>query len=212
LKNKQLMYRMKKWQARIRVSNNLERSLSQGLSLFDARAGQMGLPGDIRKHVAYLYKKVLEASMLRGRSSESMLAATTYAACREMALPRTLDEIASYFTVKKRDVGRDYRFMKRELHLSIGLQSPHLYLPKMCAELGLGIETQQKAKEILEEAKSSRGPLSQVSGAVYMASIIKNERRTQREVADAAGVTEVTVRNAYKEMAEKLNLQHIQCL
>jgi len=33
------------------------------------------------------------------------------------------------------------------------------------------------------------------------------EKRTQREVADVAGVTEVTIRNRYKELLEELNLE-----
>ncbi|MFH0752522.1 MAG: sigma factor-like helix-turn-helix DNA-binding protein, partial [archaeon] len=37
--------------------------------------------------------------------------------------------------------------------------------------------------------------------------LINNEKRTQREVADIAGVTEVTIRNRYKELLKKLNLK-----
>ena len=42
-----------------------------------------------------------------------------------------------------------------------------------------------------------------------MASLITGEKRTQREIADVVGVTEVTIRNRYKEMIEKLNLDHL---
>ena len=45
------------------------------------------------------------------------------------------------------------------------------------------------------------------AAAIYIASVQCGERRTQREVAEVAGVTEVTIRNRYKELTEKLNLR-----
>jgi len=44
------------------------------------------------------------------------------------------------------------------------------------------------------------------AAAIYIASIQCNQRRTQREVADVAGVTEVTIRNRYKELTERLGI------
>jgi len=46
------------------------------------------------------------------------------------------------------------------------------------------------------------------AGALY-SSILCGEHRTQREVADVAGVTEVTIRNRSKELAEKLDIDII---
>jgi transcription initiation factor TFIIB len=48
-----------------------------------------------------------------------------------------------------------------------------------------------------------------VAAALYISSILSSERRTQREVADVAGVTEVTIRNRYKELAENLDIDII---
>ena len=36
---------------------------------------------------------------------------------------------------------------------------------------------------------------------------MNDEKKTQREVADIAGITEVTIRNRYKELIEKLKLE-----
>ncbi len=70
---------------------------------------------------------------------------------------------------------------------------------------------QEKAIQILEEAIkkgliSGRGPTGVAAAAVYIAGVMMGERRTQKEVADVAGVTEVTIRNRYRELKEKLGL------
>jgi len=56
---------------------------------------------------------------------------------------------------------------------------------------------------------SGRGPTGIAAAALYVASLIHGEKRTQREVADVAGVTEVTIRNRYKELIKKLKLAKI---
>ena len=70
---------------------------------------------------------------------------------------------------------------------------------------------QSKAIELLKDAAkkgltSGRGPTGVAAAAIYIASVQCGERRTQRDVADVARVTEVTVRNRYKELCEKLRL------
>jgi Transcription initiation factor IIB (TFIIB) len=57
-----------------------------------------------------------------------------------------------------------------------------------------------------KDLTSGRGPTGVAAAAIYIASIALNERRTQREVAEVAGVTEVTIRNRYKELTEKLGI------
>jgi transcription initiation factor TFIIB len=37
--------------------------------------------------------------------------------------------------------------------------------------------------------------------------LLNDEKKTQREVADVAGITEVTIRNRYKELLEKLGME-----
>ena len=51
---------------------------------------------------------------------------------------------------------------------------------------------------------SGRGPTGIAAAASYIASVLTGERKTQREIAEIAQVTEVTIRNRYKELVEKL--------
>ncbi|MGB6527060.1 MAG: hypothetical protein WA323_04145 [Candidatus Nitrosopolaris sp.] len=43
---------------------------------------------------AYIYRKVLQKRIIKGRSIPALMVASIYAACRESHVPRTLDEIA----------------------------------------------------------------------------------------------------------------------
>ena len=125
-----------------------------------------------------------------------------------------LDEIADASRVSRKEIGRTYRFIARELKLKLMPTSPIDYIPRFCSELKLSGEIQAKAVEILKQAAdkeltSGRGPTGVAAAALYISSILCGERRTQREVADVAGVTEVTIRNRYKELAEKLDIDII---
>lgn len=211
-RNRAQLYRLRKWQRRIRVSNATERNLAFALSELDRMASGMGLPRNVRETAAMIYRKAVNKNLIRGRSIEGVVAASLYGACRQCGVPRTLDEIASASRVGRKEIGRTYRFMTRELKLKLMPTRPQDYISRFCSELKLSGEVQTKAAEILKDASdkeltSGRGPTGVAAAAIYISSIICNERRTQREVADIAGVTEVTIRNRYKELTDKLGIE-----
>jgi len=57
------------------------------------------------------------------------------------------------------------------------------------------------------ELTSGKGPTGVAAAAIYIASVLVGEKRTQREIADLTGITEVTIRNRQKEIAEKLGIE-----
>jgi len=213
-KNRAQLYRLRKWQRRIRVSNATERNLAFALSELDRMASALGLPRNIRETSAMVYRDAVDRNLIRGRSIEGVAASTLYAACRQCSVPRTLDEIAEVSRVSRKEIGRTYRFVSRELGLKLLPTSPLDYVPRFCSGLTLNGEVQSRTIEILRQASereltSGRGPTGVAAAAIYIASILGGERRTQREVAEVSGVTEVTIRNRYKELAEKLDIEII---
>lgn len=213
-KNRAQYHRLRKWQRRIRVSNATERNLAFALSEQERMSSAMGLPRNIREVAAVMYRHSVDKNLIRGRSIEGVAAAALYAACRRSLIPRTLDEIAEVSRVSRKEIGRTYRFIARELRLGIRSTSPVDYIPRFCSGLNLDGEIQCRATEILNQANklellSGRGPTGVAAAAIYISSIIYGKRRTQREVAEVAGVTEVTIRNRYKELAEKLDIEII---
>jgi len=177
-------------------------------------ASALGLPRNVRETAAVVYRDAVDKNLIRGRSIEGVAAAALYAACRQCSVPRTLDEIAEVSRVSRKEIGRTYRFISRELGLKLLPTSPIDYVPRFCSGLTLKGEVQSRAVEILRQAAereltSGRGPTGVAAAAIYSSSILGGERRTQREVAEVAGVTEVTIRNRYKELAEKLDIEII---
>jgi len=205
------MYRLRKWHKRASISSSMERNLAIALSELDRIASCLGLPGNIREAAALLYRKAVEKGLIRGRLIESVVAAVLYTICRQYSIPRTLDEISEVSGINKKEIGRTYRFLKRDLGINMPLTNPTHYIPRFASELGLSGKVQERAREILEEAIkegliSGRGPTGVAAAAVYIAGVLMGERKTQKEVADIAGVTEVTIRNRYRELKDKLKL------
>ena len=140
-----------------------------------------------------------------------MVAASIYTACRRGNIPRTLDEIGEVSKVSKKQLGKNYRFLSRKLGIKLKPTSPADYVPRFATKLGLSGEVQSEAIGIIQQAKdcglnSGKGPTGLAAAALYIASVLLGERKTQRDIAEIANVTEVTIRNRYKELSEKIDL------
>ncbi|OIO25456.1 transcription initiation factor IIB [Candidatus Micrarchaeota archaeon CG1_02_55_22] len=205
------LYRMRKWHKRASISNSIERNLAIALTELNRVASHLGLPESIRESSALLYRKCVEKGLIRGRQIESVVSAVIYAICRMYGIPRTLDEISVVAEIPKKEIGRTYRLITQELQLKVPLTNPRFYISRFITALKLSGETQEKSIELLDKAIekgliSGRGPMGVAAASVYIASVLTGERRTQKEVADVAGVTEVTIRNRYRELKKALDL------
>jgi len=205
------IYRLRKWQSRIRVSDATERNLTFALSELDRMASNLDLQKNLRECSAKIYRDAVGAHLIRGRSIEGVAAASLYAACRRYKVPRTLNEIAEVARVDKKEIGRSFRFISRELELNLNPTKPLDFLPRFVSELDLSTDCQNAAKKIIKMAElrgltSGRGPTGLCAAAIYTASILTKERRTQRKIAKVSQVTEVTVRNRFSELIENLDL------
>ncbi len=214
LKKRLELIRMRKWHTRTRMQSSIDRNLAQAIAELERIAEQLGLPRVVREEAAIIYRKAVEKELVRGRAIESVVAAALYAACRIHRIPRTLDEIAKYTRSGRKEVARCYRLLVRELGLKIPLVDPADYAHRIATMLGLSGATVRTAIEIIEKARrlgitAGKDPAGIAAAAVYIAALLNDERRTQKEVAMAAGVTEVTVRNRYKELVKVLSLNEL---
>lgn len=210
-KNRAQIYRLRKWQKRTRINGYSERNLSLALSTLNRMSSSMSLPRTVRETAAMIYRKAVLKNLIRGRSIEGVTAAAVYAACKQCQVPRTLYEISNVAQIQRKEIGRSYRFIARELELKLMPTLPKDYISRFCSKLKLTAKVQGKALEILKEAgkqqiTNGRNPTSYAAASIYIASVLCGERRTQREIADVAGITEVTIRNRYKELTEKLDI------
>jgi transcription initiation factor TFIIB len=211
LKRRLELIRIRKWHSRTRVQSAVNRNILQAFNELERLAEQLNIPRFVREEAILIYRKAIEKELVRGRAMESMIAAALYAACRIHGVPRTLDEIAKYTKSSRKDIARCYRLLVRELNLKVPIVDATDYAQRIASVLGLSGATAKLAVEIINKARdigvtAGRDPAGIAAAAVYIAALINDERRTQKEVAAAAGVTEVTVRNRYKELTKVLNM------
>lgn len=206
------MWRLRKWQIRSRVHSSVDRNLAQAMAELDRLSDKLYIPSAIKEKAAVVYRKALEKGLVRGRSIAAIAAASLYAACRNSETPRTLREIAESSLVDKKDVARCYRLLLRELEIQMPISDPLTYISKIAERTGISGPTQGVAIKILREAKrrraaSGKDPMGLAAAALYIACLQNNEKKTQKDIAEAAGVTEVTVRNRYKSLKRQLGLE-----
>lgn len=206
------MWRLRKWQIRSRVHSSIDRNLAQAMAELDRLSDKATVPASVKEKAALIYRKALDKGLVRGRSIAAIAAASLYAACRITGTPRNLREISEASLVSKKDVARCYRLLLRELDIRMPVADPMTYLPKITEKSNASGYTQSLAAKILQEAKAKRvsagkDPMGLAAAALYIACMQTGEKKTQKEIADSAGVTEVTVRNRYKTLKRQLNLE-----
>jgi len=201
------MLRLRRWQSQSQYATSAERNLLVALSEIDRIADQLHIPKDAQQTAAQIYRKALSAGLVRGRSIASMAAACLYAACRISQQPKSLKEISASSKVTRKDVSRDYRLILRELDLPVPIPRPNSYVPRIASRLNISQRTQQIAAEILDLAKRreitpGKDPKGMAAAALYAACALSGFKVTQKEIAKAAQVTEVTVRNRYRGLRQ----------
>ncbi|MEM0030648.1 MAG: hypothetical protein QXN32_07005, partial [Candidatus Nitrosocaldus sp.] len=203
--------RLRTWDSRSQVHEPLDRNFRQAFSELDRLKDKLAVGESVIEKAAYIYRKALEKGLVRGRSISALVAAALYAACRDTETPRTLKDIANASNIKKKDIARCYRLLIRELDLQMPVVDPIKCVSRIASKAGLTEKTKRTAIEILkraEEAKISAGkdPMGLAAAALYVACVMHGENKTQKDVAEAAGVTEVTIRNRYKGLKLALKL------
>src|ERR671910_1928979 len=191
--------RLRTWDLRTRMHTSGDRNFMKAFGQLKRLKEKLGLSDTIVEKAAYTYRKVQERGLIRGRTIDSMLAASVYSACREMETPRTLKDIAAKSNVKRKDVARSYRLLVFELGIKIPEVDPIKCVAKVANKLSISEKTRQQAINIMGQAlekqmSAGKDPMGLAATVVYASSIKTGESITQIDMAKAAGVTEVTIR------------------
>ena len=206
-RQREKMQRLRTWNERFRTRNSKERNLKQALGEIDRMASALGLPDNVRETASVIYRRALSENLLPGRSIEGVATASLYAAARQAGNPRSLDEFTAVSRVDKMEHTRTYRYVVRELGLEVQPADPESYVPRFVSRLDLPEEVERLARELLGGAKDSgitsgKSPVGLAASAVYAAALLSNRKVTQSQVSDVADISEVTIRNRYKELLE----------
>ena len=206
------MWRLRKWQIRSRVHSSVDRNLAHAMAELERLSSMVSISPPIKEKAAVVYRKALDKGLVRGRSINAVAAAALYAACRKSGSPRSLSEIAKASLVNKKDVARCYRLLLQELNFHMPISDPLTYVSKIAEKTGISGKTQGAAIAILREARQKRfsagkDPMGLAAAALYIACLQNAEKNTQEDSSKASGVTEVTVRNRYKDLIKQLRIE-----
>ncbi|MCX6648273.1 MAG: transcription initiation factor IIB [Candidatus Bathyarchaeota archaeon] len=201
------MDRLRRYDNRSKFDETWRRNLSVAMAELDRISVVLHIPSNVKEQAALIYRKALKADLIRGRSIDAFVAASIYAACRATEVPRPIKKVSEASTRDHAEVARTYRLLIKELKLRMPVDEPMKFVPSIAAKLRLRRDTEQNAINILKSAKIRQGlagkdPRGLAAAALYMACIKNDDKRIQKDVAIAAGTTEVTLRNRLRGLIE----------
>ena len=160
---------------------------------------------------AYIYRKIVEHKLTKGRHISIFVAASLYAACRITGTPRTIKDMQNATNVSRRDLTKYYRIIIREFDLQIPVVDPVQCVARIANIAGVSEKTRRFAVDIIHKAKQygileGKDPTSIAATAIYIAGKKMKEFLSQRKIASAANITEITIRNRTKGLQVILKL------
>jgi transcription initiation factor TFIIB len=203
------MSRLRTWDFRTQAHTSTDRNLRQAFSELDRLKDKLGLPDSVIEKTAYIYRKVQERGLVRGRSVSAILAAAIYIACREMGFPRILKDITAISNIRHRYIAQAYRLLIMELDLKIPLIDPIKCINRIANNARISEKTKRLAIDIMHDIikggiSAGKDPMALAAAVLYLSCLKTDENKIQRYIADAAGVTDVTLRNRYKNIINYL--------
>ena len=184
---------------------------SRAFTLLHGMKTKLGVPDSVVENAAYIYRKIVNAKLTRGRTMASLVSASLYAACRENNIPRTLDDVASAGNVERRILSRDLRTIIRKLGLNLNQYDTSSFISKISNNMNLKEKIKRDAFEILkrcenEEITAGKHPVAQAAASLYISCIMNGEKISQKKFSVESGVSDVTIRNRVALIKKTLKL------
>lgn len=207
---KQKMWRLRRWHIRAQMHDK-GRNLMQAMDELQRLSDKLNISQSVKETAAIIYRKALDLDLVRGRSIQAMIAASLYASCRLTGTPKSLDEISEVSLRDKKEISRCYRLIIRELGMNMPIHDPMGFLPLIADRAEVSGETLSLAARLLKKARERRlvmgkDPRGLAAAILYIACKLRGEKITQKQIAAAADVTEVTIRNRKRELLKRLNI------
>jgi transcription initiation factor TFIIB len=208
---KSTIERLRTWDSRSQVHEPLDRNFRQAFSELNRLKDKLAISDAVIEKAAYIYRKALDKGLVRGRSISALMASALYAACRDTATPRNLKDVEIAANIKRKDIARCYRLLVKELDLKMPVTDSIQCVARIASKIGIAEKTKRFAIKVLKSAQekevsAGKDPMGLAAAALYLSCVKNGEDKTQRDIAESANVTEVTIRNRYKGLKELLNL------
>ena len=208
-KTKYEFNRLRTWDQRSKSRKTA--SLSKAFTMLHGMKTKLGIPNNVVENAAYIYRKTVSAKLTRGRTMNSLISASLYAACRENNIPRTLDDIAKAGNVERRILSRDLRTIIKKLELNLNQYDTASFISKISNNMNLKEKTKRDAFEILarsekEQITAGKHPVAQAAASLYISCIMNGEKISQKHFSTESGVSDVTIRNRVMLIKKTLKL------
>ena len=208
---KNTIERLRTWDNRSQVHEPVDRNFRQAFSELNRLKDKLALSDPVIEKAAYIYRKALDKGLVRGRSISALMASALFVACRDTETARNIKDMERASNIKRKDIARCYRLLIKELDLRMPVPDPVQCVSRIASRIGIAEKTKRyaiKALQMAQEKEVSAGkdPMGLAAAALYLACVKNGEDKTQRDIAAAASVTEVTIRNRYKGLKESIDI------
>ena len=206
--NQAKMTRLRTWDMRTQFRDSSFRNFRIAFSLLNNLKNKLALPDSVIERTAYTYRKIEHKGLVR-RSIPSVLTACLYLTCRELAIPRTIDEIQEASNVKRKQIAREYREIVKSLELNVPPVNFFQCLEKISNSLQLDGKITRGAMRLMQNVSdlgisAGKDPIGLAAAVLYILSKTEGKTIKQADIATAAGITDVTLRARTKEVKNKL--------
>lgn len=199
------LLRMAKYDLRSRHDDSIQRSAAYADRYMDKLKSDLKLSSVVIKEAVGVYKRAYGKKLVRGRAIKDVVAASVYSACRVHGLTHSMDEVAKSIGCTRKNVARTYRMILRKLTIKVPVPRAAPYIAQIVSKMELPGIVERDSLEMLDAITKGKivigkDPRSIAMAVVYL--IIRGtvNTRTQKEIALVLGMTEVTLRNRYKDI------------
>ncbi|MFW6173964.1 MAG: transcription initiation factor IIB [Elusimicrobiota bacterium] len=211
-KRKVLFSRLSKIQQSL--ISSIERNFWEARPKLKMLASKLNIPAYIKETAWKIYSKVARKKLTMGRSIRAFVAGSIYAAIRVHEFPRILEEICDAAMISIHKVHQALGLIVKEVLPELGLKYHPITSEQLIFRFGntldLSMKVQKKALDLLKESSKKglrrvgKDPRGFSAGALYISGKMLDEWRTQKDIAGAAGITEVTLRSRIKDLKKNL--------
>ena len=197
--------RMRRWN---KISNNnrsYHRNLKNAFAILIRIKDKLSLSDTIVEKSAYYYRKILDQNLIKGRSIKGFVVACVYASCREMNVPRTIEEIAEISDADKIFAGKCYRLLVRKLKVRLPSIDSTSHLARIANNANISEKTLRHAIQMMSQIKDDpisfgKDPCAIAVAVLYGACLEKGEKTSQSRISLAGNVSVVTLRKRFLDI------------
>ncbi len=194
----------------VRVEAN--RKLIEILSEVNSVVRRLNLPQRVGETAARILRKLYNEGLVKRSNASEYIAAALFAAARIERYTITMRALAEALDIDIQRAWYAYRKILSKFSVRVRPPGPEMYVSQIASKLGLSSQAESLAltfTRLLTRTGLSQGkpPETMAAAAVYLASILMDEKKNQSEVARTVGVSDATIRNRYRDIVDNFYIE-----